>query len=134
MAPYAAPVIIVASDDKPISNQLVKLLESRGFGTIVCTTAADFIDQWGLVPGSCVIIDLDLPEGGGQSLALLFRELAGATPLLLLGGREKDGPEIDTRTIDAIALLNKPVVPLVLFAAIHEAFGSGDEAVFAHNR
>ncbi len=133
MASDVAPVIIVVSDDRPTSDQLVTLIETRGFGAVVCTTAAKFIDRWTLLHGACVILDLDLPEGGGESLALLFRELAGRTPLLLVGGRTNDDLRSKVESVDAIALLEKPVVPLVLFAAIHEALRMGEEDVFEQN-
>lgn len=130
MAADVPPVIIVVTDDQPTGDQLVALIETRGFGVVVYATAAEFIDRWSFLNSACVILDLDLPEGGGESLALLFRELAGATPLLLVSGRGNDDFRLKLETIDVIALLEKPVVPLVLFAAIHEALGLGEEAVF----
>ena len=120
MASPTVPVIVVVTDDAEVRAALTAVIESRGIGVIAYRAPAEVFDQRDVFSGICMIVDMDLP-GGGVDLVKRLRAQGNRNPTILVAKTIDNAIQSAAASVDAIALLEIPVLPLVLFAAIGEA-------------
>ena len=92
----SARILIV--EDNPLNLQLVRdILEYRGHEIIVATTVPEARDRLKEKPPQVVLLDIQLPGGGGESLLREIRNtpsiaelpVIAVTALAMRGDREK---------------------------------------------
>ena len=113
--------ICLIDDDDVVRDAMRSLLEAREYGVVEFVSADDFLGQWDGKSGRCLILDIHMPGMSGLDLLKVLRDRGDWVPTILVTG-QRDMVEADLPVkLGAVALLDKPVPPPVLFAAIRAA-------------
>jgi len=67
MLPMGLPRVLVVDDDSYTRDALHRLLSGRGWEVSLAATVAEGLERLDPAP-SCVILDLNLPDGDGESI------------------------------------------------------------------
>lgn len=86
---HTKPLVVVVDDAIPIARGLARVLESKGYRTLVFSTAAEtraWLENAPEAPAA-LLVDVHLPDGSGIALAKDARALfADATSVIILSG------------------------------------------------
>jgi CheY-like chemotaxis protein len=84
-----APVLVV-EDEEDVARLMTHALESRGYGVSRVGTGLQALERLREGPEDLglVVLDLILPEWGGEGVYRMLRGLAPEVPVLLVSGRE----------------------------------------------
>lgn len=101
--------VIIVDDEPAVARSVARLLDRRGFRTVVCTNAADGLRAVAAKSGNRTILlsDVVMPDMGGLELAAEARRIAPGLPVLLMSGYTggvdvtKSGFEIIAKPFDA---------------------------------
>ncbi len=110
--------VLVVDDHSVTRSILGKQLGMLGLDVSFCLTGAEALDHL-LDPPDLMIIEQDLPDMEGMSLAAQMRRKGHSLPILLFSrnpGALQSGPA----RADVAAILQKPVARRALFAAIED--------------
>ncbi len=113
------PILLV--EDDPFSRRsLEKLLERKGYTVRSAETGTEAIALLDEITPALVILDLMLPGmNGGEILRHIRRKFTREQlPALILSGDVLSGRSAEFRTLDANAILSKPVELGALMAAV----------------
>jgi CheY-like chemotaxis protein len=115
------PGRILLVEDEPLIQLLAtQYLEGAGFTVDAAGSAAEAMNKLSLVPGGvdAVILDLGLPDRGGDALVGEIRSLHGLLPVVLATGKDLADLRERFRGQENIACLSKPYLAHDLLNAL----------------
>ena len=114
------PTVFVVDDDARVRSSLVCLLESAGLRVAVFGSAKEFLQTSRRDSPSCLVLDLNLPDGSGLDLQ---RELVSDAPLpiVFISGHGDIPSTVRAMKAGAVEFLSKPFSDTDLLRAIDTA-------------
>jgi DNA-binding response OmpR family regulator len=138
-APQHATILAVEDDD--VQALLYKhVLDRPEWTVIVAPTLAEASRVLERSPVSVVVLDLFLPDGDGRRWLAQFRARPehASTPVIVVAGSAVMDAQVDCYELGADTMIQKPIPPQVLLAAVsgalrkqHSAAGSRPPALGA---
>jgi len=118
--PAAPPRVLLVDDDADTREMYSWSLGARGFEVIGAGTALNALAEAGAEQPDIVVTDFSLPGMSGLELCARLREVPEtASPIVLVSGRDFDGPAREEALKSCDAILLKPVLPDRLAEEIH---------------
>jgi len=115
-----APNIFLVDDDDVVRDSVRVLLETRNFTVTDFPSGDAFLRRSTNDAGDCMLLDLHMPGMTGMDLLKQLRRRGDKTPVILITGRLDSNAQAEAQNL-GVPLLEKPVSPQVLFAAIEDA-------------
>ena len=117
--------VLLVEDEALVAALAVDALEELGYQTVeVATSKAALAICAGSMPLIFAIVDVGLPDGRGDALALELRKLRADLPLIIATGYDQADLDARLRGHDRTAVLNKPYDIAQLQAAIGRIAGA----------
>jgi len=117
--------VLLVEDEALVAALAVDALEELGYSTVEATTAKAAM---GIVSGGTAllfaIVDVGLPDGRGDALAIELRKLRAELPIIIATGYDQAHLDERARAHPLTAVLNKPYDIAQLQAAIDKIAGS----------
>ena len=111
--------VLLVEDEALVAALAVDALEELGYQTVEAANAKTALQICtGTDPFMFAIIDIGLPDGRGDALALELRKLRADMPIIIATGYDQAHVDQRLRTHDRTAVLNKPYDIAQLQAAI----------------
>jgi two-component system copper resistance phosphate regulon response regulator CusR len=101
--------ILIVEDEKKFLDILQRSLKSEGYTVDGVGTAADAVDYLKSYHYDMVILDLQLPDGTGNSLIRRLRESGNTMPVLVLTARSELESKVENFQAGADDYVVKPV-------------------------
>lgn len=118
--PEPTEVICVVDDDPTVLRALCRLLRSVGLQSLPFSEAPPLLDFARDHPISLAIIDIWMPDINGLELQRRLREIAPATPVIIMTGQYEPGLSNAALSQGAAAFLSKPFTDETLLTAISQ--------------
>lgn len=120
------PLILIA-ESEPVSQQIIrKILESRGYETVVAKDGVEALMQLARRQFDLILSDLLMPDLGGFKLVEHLNKKGISTQVLFLKASDDVAVEIKGLSIGAKDYIRKPVNRDQLLLQVRKAF---DQAV-----
>lgn len=121
-----ASVLLVADDADPV-HDASPALDAAGFAVVVAGDAGTAVSMSARVQPDVVVLDIELGDGAGVITLLHLRALPATsfTPVIVLTGGGSLDRMIELSSGGLAAILEKPVEPDVLLAAVEAAVTHG---------
>ena len=114
-------MIAIVDDDDTVRDSLRALLETQQYTVIDFADGDGFLFRdRGILP-NCILLDVHMPGKGGFDVLKALREAGDMTPVILITGRSDRLLEAKAKVEVSVAILDKPLGPARLFAAIDKA-------------
>lgn len=118
--------VYVVDDDAAVRDSLAALLEPEGFTVHLFPSAEAYLTESGQNhPGeggrTCLLIDLHMPDGGGQKLLNIMAKRDNPVPIIVLTGNNSKRSRSLALNSGAAAFLEKPVDADLLINTIRSA-------------
>jgi CheY-like chemotaxis protein len=112
--------VLLVEDEVLVAALAVDALEELGYQTVEATTAKAGIELATAGPTELAfaIVDVGLPDGRGDALAVALRELRADLPIVIATGYGESSLDQRLRSQKQIAVLTKPYDITQLLAAI----------------
>jgi len=108
---------LVIDDNRALADTVAEILAERGFEVEVASSGVQALVRWREHPADLVVLDVDLPDIGGMTLARrLARRTAGCN-LVVMSARDPQRLLPRCEELGAV-FLAKPFSPAHLIAAI----------------
>jgi diguanylate cyclase (GGDEF)-like protein len=118
--PEDQEVVMIVDDNESLRESLGEVLNSAGIRSVGTGTVRDALRLQAVHLPSVTVVDYRLPDGSGIELAGLLKDLAPASPVLMLTGyATMDSAIASVGQLDAY--LMKPVAPHTFIQAIINA-------------
>jgi two-component system response regulator MprA len=82
------PKLLIAEDDAPLRDVLVRTLRAEGFAPAAVGSARDLLERAVSDPPDALVIDIGLPDGDGRDLCQALRARGVQAPVLFLTARD----------------------------------------------
>jgi two-component system, OmpR family, KDP operon response regulator KdpE len=130
--PLATRILVI--DDEPAIRKLLRVsLESNGYNVIDAPTAADGLREAAAVRPDIIILDLGLPDMGGDEFIRRLREWS-TVPIIVLTVRDSEADKVAVLDAGADDYLTKPFSAAELQArvrvALRHSHPGEDSAIF----
>lgn len=109
--------ILVAEDDKAISNSIGIYLKNEGYHPIFAYDGEETLAQFNNNSVDLVIMDLMMPKLSGEEAILKLREIS-YIPIIILSAKSEDYDKVMGLNIGADDYITKPFNPLELIARV----------------
>jgi len=120
MSADAQRKVLLVEDEALVAALAADALEELGYQTVEAATAKAAREiASGSTPLLFAIVDVGLPDGRGDALALELRRLRAGLPLIIATGYDEAHLDPNLRQGEHTAVLNKPYDISQLQAAIH---------------
>jgi two-component system response regulator MprA len=83
-----APRLLIAEDDAPLRDILVRSLRAEGFQATAVPTARELLERALAQEPDVLVIDIGLPDGDGRDLCQALRARGVRAPVLFLTARD----------------------------------------------
>lgn len=113
-----APMILVAVGDRSLSRVLGQHLEQAGLGVRSAFDRRTTLQALSGPPLDLAVVDVGLPELGGEAAVHLLRARADV-PLVLVGARAESADRVRALELGADDFVPAPLVPAELVARVH---------------
>jgi DNA-binding response OmpR family regulator len=115
------PLILIA-EDEPVSQQIVRrILESRGYETVVANDGVEALMHLGKRQFDLILSDLLMPDLGGFKLLELLNKKGISTPVMFLTASDDVEDEIKGLALGAKDYIRKPVNRDLLLLRVRKA-------------
>jgi CheY-like chemotaxis protein len=116
--------VLLVEDEALVAALAVDALEELGYQAIEATTAkAAMAIAAGATPLLFAIVDVGLPDGRGDALAIELRKLRAELPIIIATGYDEAHLDERARNRPLMAVLNKPYDIAQLQASISKVSG-----------
>ena len=118
-------MIFLVDDDDAVRDALAMSLRAAGHAVAAFASARQFIDRYRHGDPGCLVVDMDVPDGGAEGL---LRTLAAAEvilPAIITIRRLRRTPPISDLLPGRILFLEKPFGVDELLRLIRLALGTG---------
>jgi CheY-like chemotaxis protein len=107
--------IVVADDDADVARSLAEILQLEGYRVFVAHDGAQALALVALVHPHCVLVDVRMPNVGGDEFIRRVRvSHQDDIVLIAVTGSPRDDPAVKDAFLRADHYLSKPVDPAVL--------------------
>src|SRR2546430_245909 len=106
----AKPIVYVIDDDAAVGGSFPVMLESNRFQVRSYTSAAMFLAETPPLEGSCVLVDVNMPDRDGIELPGRLRRSGVMIPAVLVAGGTITTSLVSTVDRSGVALLEKPIM------------------------
>jgi DNA-binding response OmpR family regulator len=110
--------ILVIEDDRATRKALQQLFEPEGFGVELAETGAQGLAAFRTNRPNFVILDLKLPQGGGQDVCRQIRKESEEVPIIILTGSADEVDRVLLLELGADDYVTKPFSPKELLARV----------------
>src|ERR1041385_2455669 len=110
--------ILVIEDDRATRKALKQLFETEGFSVVSAESGAEGIAMFRGSRPNFVILDLRLPEVGGQDVCRRIRKESEDVPILILSGSADEVDRVLLLELGADAYVIKPFSPKEVWARV----------------
>ena len=110
--------ILVVEDDRATRKALQQLFEAEGFSVVPSTTGAEGLAAFRTGKPNFVILDLGLPQLGGQEVCRQIRRESEEVPILILTGSTDEVSRVLLLELGADDYVTKPFSPKELLARV----------------
>lgn len=114
--------ILVVDDEEPIRKLLVAMLAARNHACVAVGSVADAVRQMSRRRFDLVLLDLALPDVGGERLLDSMRASHQDTPVLVITGMG-ERRQLDARRRGAADVLLKPFTARELLRRVDQCLG-----------
>ena len=117
--------VLLVEDEALVAALAVDALEELGYKTVEAATAKGAMAiASGDTPLLFAIVDVGLPDGRGDALAIELRKLRAEMPIIIATGYDESHLDERARNHPLMAVLNKPYDIAQMQAAIDKISGS----------
>ena len=81
------PTLLIAEDDAPLRDVLVRSLRAEGFAPRAVASGRELLDQAFTNPPAAFVIDIGLPDSDGRDVCQALRAKGIGAPVLFLTTR-----------------------------------------------
>jgi FixJ family two-component response regulator len=117
----AAGMVYVVDDDRAIRDALGSLIRSIGLGVATFGTAQEFLGHPRGDGPSCVVLDVQLPDGSGLEIPAQLRRADVTIPIIFITGHGTIPMSVRAMKSGAMEFLTKPFQEEDLIGAIRVA-------------
>lgn len=110
--------VIIVDDDEAVRDSLEILLQTHGYEVTSFASARAFLDSGESGEGSCLILDLHLPDMSGFDV---LRQLEGRMKVIMITARSDAATKRNALEAGAMTLLEKPFTDALLVSTIERA-------------
>ena len=123
MSSASTPCILVVEDDPVVAAIYERVLQRPDWTVVIAGTLAAADRALAQDPVSLVVLDLFLPDGDGRPWLRTLRTQPAhsGTPVIVVAGTSVAKAGVDGYELGADTMLEKPVPPAVLLAAVNGA-------------
>ena len=114
---YIMKKILIIEDDRVLSEELSKLLQSAGYEAARITEFRDVTAQMHNADADLILLDINLPGISGETLLQEFRRKSN-TPVIMLTSRTAEIDEVLSMSCGADDYITKPYNPTILLLRI----------------
>lgn len=116
--------VLVIDDDAAVRDSLQALLEIKNFEVVAFESCDSFLNTAAGVPGDCLVLDLHMAGTNGLDLLRTLKQRGTPLPTIVLTGRGSTEARSAALDLGALTMLDKPVRPADLFAALDLALSA----------
>jgi two-component system cell cycle sensor histidine kinase/response regulator CckA len=118
--------VLLVDDDLNILNVFRSGLELHGFKVYTASSSQDAMDRASTVtePLDVLVVDINLPDGFGSSLALALHEVHPQTKIVYMSGYTQHDPILKQGIEEHMVFLNKPFSIAELASTIRRVAGT----------
>jgi FixJ family two-component response regulator len=116
-----AGMVYVVDDDQAVREALGSLLRSIGLGVATFGTAREFLSSPRGDGPSCVILDVQLPDGSGLEVPAQLRSADVTIPIIFITGHGTIPMSVRAMKLGAMEFLTKPFQEEDLIGAVRVA-------------
>ena len=109
--------ILIIEDDRVLSEELSRLLQSAGYEAVRITEFSDVAAQMHKADANLILLDINLPGISGETLLQEFRRKSN-TPVIMLTSRTGEIDEVLSMSCGADDYITKPYHPTILLLRI----------------
>ena len=109
--------ILIIEDEEILREEVSTLLKNSGYETMVITDFSNTAEQMKSAGADLVLLDINLPFVGGETLLQEFRKVSD-TPVIMLTSRSTEIDEVLSMSFGADDYITKPYNPTILLLRI----------------
>ncbi|MEE8577603.1 MAG: response regulator [candidate division Zixibacteria bacterium] len=113
--------ISVVDDSDGIRRSFRTVLEHAGYSVKDYASGQEFLDSDLARQADCILLDLEMPDPNGIEVLDALQDTARATPVIVVTGTDNPALLADADRDIVTTILNKPIGPDVLLAAVDGA-------------
>lgn len=113
--------VLIVEDDPGISSSLSLSLELEGYTVTLATTLAQAHAMYAAHAFSCILLDLNLPDGSGYDFCDAIRRKDSETPILMLTANVAEASAVRGMQCGADDYIRKPYSIAELCARVRRA-------------
>ena len=119
--------VLVVDDEQLLRRIARRVLEMAGMTVVEAADGREAITAYTLLdqPPDLVLLDLDMPEMGGEEAQRLLRGLDPGARIVVLTGHQDEARAERLRAQGALMVLRKPLHPERLVEVVHRFVGEG---------
>jgi DNA-binding response OmpR family regulator len=110
--------ILIVEDDRATRKALQQLFESEGFGVVTAADGADGLAAYRQARPNFVILDLKMPQLGGQDVCRQIRRESEDVPIIILTASPDEISRVLLLELGADDYVTKPFSPKELLARV----------------
>jgi FixJ family two-component response regulator len=122
------PLISIVDDDKAVRDALQRMLQTHGFATAVFASAEQFLSRPKPHSGSCLILDVRMPEMTGLALHDYLISTGCRIPTILITACPTSGERRRAIASGVASYLAKPLSEQALLDTIRDVLEDGGQA------
>jgi len=117
--------VLLVDDDVNVLNVFRSGLELHGFEVFAASSGEEAMERAGAVSElDVMVLDINLPDGFGSSLALALRQVHPECAVVYMSGYARHDPILQQGIEDHMAFLNKPFSIAELAQTIRKVAGA----------
>lgn len=120
-------VVYIVDDDPIFSRHTSMTLSAAGYLPKTFTTGVEFLKQTTLSTPACVLMDIEMPDLGGQETQKALAARKFPIPVIFITSHPSVPLVVDTFRQGALDFLVKPIAKDALLAAVERAITSARE-------
>lgn len=113
-----ARVVYIVDNDTSVRNGLSRLIRAGGFETRPFASPESFLEQVTAEPGSCVLLDIKMPDMTGPQVQARLKEQKIDIPVIAMSADDDAAARESAHRFGAQFFLSKPVDGHALFDTI----------------
>lgn len=82
----ARPLVHLVDDDAGVRGTLARLLASGGYDVVEYESGSALLELAGTLSGSCILLDIDMPEPDGFAVHMALSERSIDIPVIMMTG------------------------------------------------
>ena len=102
------PSLLIAEDDAPLRDVLVRSLRAEGFAARAVASGRELLDQAVITPPAAFVIDIGLPDSDGRDVCQALRARGIGAPILFLTARDTLTDRLSGFTVGGDDYVTKP--------------------------